>query len=387
MNQNKRIKHLLVCCGGYPTKENPVFPFVEQIVNEFARNGIRVSVVAPQSLTKHFFRKEPLHPRYRLINRKNFSPVEIFQPYTVSFGRHFVLLNRVLKKISLHSVLRKIEKPDVCYGHFWYYASALYDFAKKNKIPLFVASGEASIKTEAHFSAYEKKNFLDYYKGVFFASTKNKKESEDLGFLTNQKNIVIPNAIDPSSFYLMDKQKLREKYSISQNFFIVVFVGSFIQRKGPNRVASALKKINDSNIKAFFIGREHDGVKLDFDYEGTILKGVVEHDKLVDYLNMADVFVLPTLAEGCCNAMIEALACGLPIISSDLSFNDDVLDDSCSIRINPESIDELAEAIKTLSNNPFLCKEMGKNALKKASSLTIEKRANTIVHFMESLLR
>lgn len=101
---------------------------------------------------------------------------------------------------------------------------------------------------------------------------------------------------------------------------------------------------------------------------------------------MADVFVLPTLAEGCCNAIIEAMACGLPIISSDLPFNDDILDDACSIRINPKSVNEIANAIQLLCGNPNLQNQMSKASLDKAASLTIENRAKKIVDFMNVCL-
>lgn len=379
------IRHILVCCDQYPIKADPVFPFVEQAVNAFAKLKIRVTVVAPQSLTKHFLRKVPLHPRYRIIQRKESAPIEVYQPYTISFGNNFVILNRFFMSFSLFFALKKIhQKPDVCYGHFWHCALALFKYAKKNSLPLFVSSGEASIEKETHYSIDEMNDFLNYYNGVFFVSTKNKVESEKLGFLKEQKNIVIPNAFDTSLFYLKNKEELRKKYNISTNYFIVVFVGGFIERKGPNRVAAALRKLNDSNIKAFFIGREHDGVKFDFEYEGTLLKDVVEHEKLVDYLSMADVFVLPTLAEGCCNAVIEAMACGLPIISSNMPFNDDILDDYCSIRVNPNSIDEIAFAIKNLYENPDLCRQMGAFSLKKASDLTIDNRVKNILFFMKN---
>lgn len=382
-----KIKHILICCGQYPTKSDPIFSFVEQIVNAFAKHGIFVSVVAPQSITKYFLRKVPLHPVYRKIETTGCSSIEIFQPYSISFGSRFVLLNRFFRKIALWYALKHLRsKPDVCYGHFWHSAIALYNFAKKNNVPLFVASGEASIKNETHATYNDINEFLNFYRGVFFASSKNKKESISLGFLTKQKNIVIPNAIDSSLFYLKNKKELRDRFHISQNFFIVAFVGSFINRKGPDRVAQALNRLKNDNIKAFFIGSEHDGVKYDFDYDGILLKGVVEHHNLVDYLNMADIFVLPTLAEGCCNAIIEAMACGLPIVSSNRDFNDDILDDSYSFRIDPESVEEIANAIKKLYDNPELCKMMSEAALQKASTMTIEKRAKKIIDFMNNCL-
>ena len=378
------VNHILIRSDQYPTKDDPVFAFIEQTVIALIKLGVRVTVVAPQSLTKHFLRNVPLHPRYRKIQNENGVVLEIFQPYMITLGNRFPLVNSFFEKISLWSALKRVNSiPQVCYGHFWHCAVSLYNYACKKRIPLFVASGEASIKNETKVRDAKLKRFLDYYSGVFFASSKNMKESELLGFLTNQKRIVLPNAIDPSHFYSKNKKELRAKYHIAQDVFIVVFVGGFIDRKGPNRVAAALKKINNPRIKAFFIGREHDGVKFDFDYAGTLFKGVVPHEDLIDYLNMADVFVLPTLAEGCCNAIIEAMACGLPIISSNCDFNDDILDDSCSIRVNPNSIDDVAMAIKTLYDDSNLLKQLEIGALKKASLLTIDKRASAIIKFIK----
>lgn len=382
------ISHILLSSDGYPTKDDPVFPFVAQLVNALSLMNIQVTVVAPQSLTKHFLRNTPLHPRHRCYTTDGQDVVEIFQPYTISFGSKYRLLNRFFKKIAVNRALKKMnKKPDICYGHFWHCAAYLLDFAKKNKVPLFVASGEASVEKENNIPKSVLNDFLKYYSGVIFASTKNKKESESLGFLTTQKNIVLPNAIDPAKFFKKDKRLLRHEYGIVLDVFIVVFVGAFINRKGPQRVAEALKKLRDKNVKAFFIGGEKDGVACPFDYEGALYRGVVSHKKLVDYLNMADAFVLPTLAEGCCNAIVEAMACGLPIISSNLPFNDDILDDECSIRINPESVDEIAEAIKTLHDKLELRNKMGAAALQKASSMTIENRAKAILNFMEDCVK
>ena len=378
-----QISHILVCSDQYPTEDDPVYPFVGQLVNAFADQGVNVSVVAPQSLTKHYLRKSKLHPIYRKEMKENGAFVEIIQPYMISFGGRFKRANEMFRKISLRWGCAKIHgRPQVCYGHFWRCAYALYGYARKYKLPLFVASGEASIKDELHVKIKKMASFLNYYSGCIFVSSKNRSDSQMLGLLTNQKNIVFPNSIDSTLFYPKDKMVLRNKYNVPLNSFIVIFVGGFINRKGPNRVAMALNSIVNCNIKAFFIGREHDGEKFDFNYDGILFKGEVLHNQLIDYLNMSDVFVLPTLAEGCCNATIEAMACGLPIISSDLPFNDDVLDDECSVRVNPNAVCEIADAIKKLQKDTVLCRQMGIASLKKVRDLKIDNRARTILKFI-----
>ena len=99
-------------------------------------------------------------------------------------------------------------------------------------------------------------------------------------------------------------------------------------------------------------------------------------------MNCADIFVLPTLHEGCCNAIIEAMACGLPIVSSDRDFNHDILDETCSILIDPTNTKEIAKAIKTLKENKSLRDKLSQGAIDKSQTLTIDRRAKKIIDFI-----
>ena len=94
------------------------------------------------------------------------------------------------------------------------------------------------------------------------------------------------------------------------------------------------------------------------------------------------MFVLPSLAEGCSNVIVEAMACGLPIVSSDLPFNYDILDSSNSILVNPMNVQEIADAIVKLKNDEPLRLTLSEGALKKTSDLTIEKRVTKILKFI-----
>ena len=129
--------------------------------------------------------------------------------------------------------------------------------------------------------------------------------------------------------------EMRKELGIGENEFVVIFVGHFIERKGPQRVDDAVKDI--PGITTLFIGQG------DFKPNSNCaFCGPVPHERLAKYLSAADVFVLPTLAEGCCNAILEAVCCGVPVISSNLCFNDDILDDSYSIRVDPMNVNSLS---------------------------------------------
>jgi glycosyltransferase involved in cell wall biosynthesis len=92
---------------------------------------------------------------------------------------------------------------------------------------------------------------------------------------------------------------------------------------------------------------------------------------------------LPTQKEGCSNAIVEALAVGLPVISSDGAFNDDILDKKNSIRVNPNDIDAIAEAISTLKGNHALRKDIFEYSKLRHEEYSIERRAEKIVKFIK----
>ena len=376
---------------GYPFDNYAQYPFVEQLSLALADLGHRVLVVAPQSLTRKVLRKKPYIPYYRTAKTEKGNVVEIYTPKIITIGnfpcvglkysswRFRCAVDKTLRKIQLK------EKIDVCYGHFWHVAISAYPFCLKYNIPIFVASGESSILINRIFPSSKIKAFSSFVKGVVCASTKTKEESIEKCFVDEIKCRVYPNGIDETLFYPQkNKLELRHKLGIKDDDFVVVFTGTFIRRKGAKRVSQAIEDLHDSHIKSIFIGGEADG-EVDAPFgNGIIHCGPLAHDQIPNYLNCGDVFVLPTLAEGCCNAIVEALACGMPIISSDRSFNYDILDKTNSILIDPKDIPQISQAISFLKSNPNICAKMGLEATNRAKELSISKRAKKIVDFFDS---
>lgn len=386
-----KIKSICLVSEGYPAKGDPFFPFVELLCKEFSRQGIQVTVICPQSILTCVRHKKKPHPWRRVDIVDGGVPIKIYQPYFLSLGykshnqryqsyRHF--------KFVAEWTYRLIGiKPDICYAHFWYPGYAIHRCATRNRIPLFIATGEANLKQfETEFNRRPLRNYFKTIRGVIAVSSENKQESVRMNLVDADNCIVIPNAVDESIFQPQDKSTLRKEYGIKDSDFIVCFVGAFINRKGSDRVSAAIDSLNDPEIKSFFIGGAQGDFNLVPNCPGILKMGKIPHDDLPAYLSMADVFVLPTLYEGCCNAIVEALACGLPVISSDRSFNYDILDSSNSILVDPTDISAIASAIKELKDNPLKRSELAKGALNKGKELTITRRAQRILSFIESKL-
>ena len=365
---------ILIISPGYPDKTESSYPFVEQLVEEWAKQGHSCAVVSCFSVSKH--KRLCKYKTRKIIGD---TTVTIYRPNIISFStiRLFGFsITDFIHNNTMKMVLSHIHfEPDVVYCHFWESGYIGQWYAEKKNIPCFVASGESNIKNLLHGMD---ESFAKKVDGVVCVSTKNKDESIALGLTNESKCGVFPNAIDSSLFRIMDKSKCREKLGIPHDAFVPVFVGAFNERKGPLRICSALNQIEDDNIRPIFIGSGNQQPNA----HNTLFQGRLMHNEIPEYLNAADIFVLPTLNEGCCNAVVEAMACGLPIISSNLSFNWDVLDDSNSILVDPMNISQIKEAIIRLRDDKELKDNLSVGAIKKAEELTIEKRATNIINFI-----
>lgn len=385
------IKSMAVICDDYPSKNRPTNIFVEQLVNAIVDQGINITVIAPQSLTRCLFRHTPLLPRRSVVRTKQSNAYEVYRPMGLSFGHHFGKLRPLVlafNRKQIEKVLRKIQV-DVLYSHFWHNSIKVDKYVLKKHIPLFVACGEgdnALENTINSLSSKEREILTESVKGVISVSTENLRKCIKYNLIEEDKIVVLPNCVDTNLFCKLDCVNKKRELGIKENDFTIVFVGGFVPRKGPDRVAKAVNAVQDKHIKSIFIGKPFSGYDYDFDCPGIVFKGVANHDDMPVLMNCADVFVLPTLKEGCCNAIVEALACGLPVISSKGSFNDDILDDKNSIRVDPNAINEIAQAIVYLRDRPDVRQHMSENALARHEQYSIVDRARKIIEFINKCL-
>lgn len=157
----------------------------------------------------------------------------------------------------------------------------------------------------------------------------------------------------------------------------IVCISRLIERKGINFLLEAIKKLKNKNIKLILVGKgkqENNLQKLAKDLEITDrveFKGYVDHDDISDIYQESDLFVLPSFNEGMSNALLEAMASGLPVISTDTGGTSELIDGN-GILIRKGNSDEIARAISKVMYDPETLMHMGFKSREIAETMSWE---------------
>ncbi len=371
----------------YPTPKSNGCQFVKPLICAMADKGIVCDVVAPIIYNPGKIDRKDA-PYHRIEKTEKGSIINIYMPtylyagsnrWTMRFSMnsHYRAVLRVIRKEKLH--------PDFVYGHFIFQAGlTAARVGKRFGIPAYCACGESSTRLAPDGLIHniglkygQWKEILADMAGVISVSSYNKTLLQHADYFPASCPIeVFPNGVDKIRFHPMNRGEAREKLHFPKDAFIVSFTGAFSERKGYNRLCDALSQCD--GVSSIFIGHgeRNDNIK------NVLFAGPVPNEEVPMYLCASDIFVLPTIGEGCCNAIIEALGCGIPVVSSNLPFNDGILNEENSIRVDVSSVDEIADAITLLKKKNELRERLSVGAVNTSEILDIKERTDKICHFI-----
>lgn len=148
-----------------------------------------------------------------------------------------------------------------------------------------------------------------------------KKEAESSSLLQNSKIINIPNPIDTEEFYPKDKIEIRKRLNLPKNKRLILFAAANIsdKRKGLNYLIDALHIYHSNNqhkgLEIITFGKSDNQLLENLPYKVHPLGILSKTEDIADAYNAADVFILPSLEDNLPNTIMEALACGTPVLA------------------------------------------------------------------------
>jgi len=335
--------HIVVFSTLFPSKVQPhAGLFVRERMFRVAK-ALPLCVVAPvpwfplQSLARRWrphFRPQP--PR-----REVQDGIEVLRPRFFSVPGFAKQLDGLFMALGTFATLRRLKRAgrlDVLDAHFAYpdgYAATLAGRWLGVPVTITLRGTEARHARMASLGKRVRKA-LERAGRVFSVSDSLKRVAVGLG-IPERKILVIGNGVDTATFHPMPRSEARSRLGLPQDAPVLVSVGALVERKGFHRVIECLPALRAAlpGLQYLIAG----GPSPEGDWRERLealvsemrltdcvrFLGAVPPDGLRVPLSAADVFVLATRNEGWANVFLEAMACGLPVVATDVGGNAEVV--------------------------------------------------------------
>lgn len=201
---------------------------------------------------------------------------------------------------------------------------------------------------------YPIEKYLSKYTEVLITINKEDYERAKKSFRAKKVEYVPGIGIDVEKIAIIpnDKKKIRNELDIPDNAILLLAIGELNKNKNHELIIKSLAKINDKRIHLIICGKGYLEVHLnkiirEFNMQNQI-KMLGYRKDIIEIGKSSDIFVFPSKREGLSAALMEAMACGLPVVCSDIRGNRDLIINEAGGYVLKNSVDNYVKAIKKL---------------------------------------
>lgn len=263
---------------------------------------------------------------------------------------------------ELYYLIRQ-EKPDIVYT--WGNGETLSMLLLKPFLSFRLINGSVR-------HGVRSRRFSHYFRTFVLQFSKNIVANSHAGLRANnlKRGFVLYNGIE-NKFFIEQQIKSKKKKSLGNipgNISLIASVANLVPYKDYFTVIDALKKVKDNqfDFKYIILGdgplrREIQKYIIDNDLKEQI-KILGNVPNVSEHLSAADIFIHSSKGEGTSNAILEAMAVGLPIIATSTGGTSEIIDSSFGRLFHYKNSKELFEKLVELLGNKELAKQMGEKA-------------------------
>ena len=308
--------------------------------------------------------------------------------YRIGFG--IITLDKIiLPFLGLVTAwrLQKIRRYSCMWGVMVTYATGIGYLFNISRL----LSGERKIPMILTLQEGDSENHLKYkWGGLIAMSWKLAMRNTDFltaisNFLLNRakKNgyngqyALVPNGVDIDVFSKRINPKIKEELKIELNKkpedIFLVTVSRLVRKNATDDIISALPHLKN-NIHLIVIGKGSEGMRLqkqaqDLGVSSRVkFLGFIPYSEIPKYLSVCDVFIRPSRSEGFGNSFIEAMAAGLPVITTPVGGIPDFIDDKITgIFCSPDNPHSIIQSVKLILDDNVLRRNIVRGAYHRVS--------------------
>jgi teichuronic acid biosynthesis glycosyltransferase TuaC len=335
---------VLLISNAFPNSAEPVRGiFTYQIVKALQKK-CDIEVVAPLPWVPPFLRKKFLsqYPHANVPAKEKIGDIQVHHPRYLVIPKILGFMHAVLMYFTLFKLVNSLENKgtiDLINAH-WIFpdgvAATWVGKILKKPVVLTALGCDINQYLSMILRRIQISKALKASNEITAKSSDLKNRIVSLGVLP-QKVKVIPNGVDLDLFRIMDKGEARRRLGIQEDRPIILTVGSQDQVKGTKYLIEAFHMISekmksslqlvcigDGPLRPILVSQVH-GLGIADD---VLFLGRKPHNEIPLWMNAADLFCLPSLREGHPNVVMESLACGIPIVASNVGSVPELINDS-----------------------------------------------------------
>lgn len=344
-DHHNRSPRLVVYSSLFPSPADPTAGvFIRERMFRVAER-LPLVVVSPKAWSPfdwliRLFRPRfrPLSPRYEVQ-----QGIKIYAPRFFSLPGFLKSWDSTFMAFSSYRILRKLRREfdfnhiDAHFGYPDGHAASLLALWFDVPLTITLRGSERTYVEDPAFRARIATGLKRANK-VLGVSDSLRRLAVSLG-VAEEKAIAIGNAVDSQRFHPVDRSEARKRLGLAESDKVMISVGWLIERKGFHRVIDTMPKllIEHPSLRYLIVGgatgvdsmeRQLKKQVADLNLEKhVIFLGAMQPSDLKWPLSAADIFVLATRREGWANVFLEAMACGLPVVTTDVDGNREVVCD------------------------------------------------------------
>lgn len=358
--------HIVSIATLFPDATRPNFGiFVERSLAALARQpGVRLTIIAPLGMPPWPL---SLHPRYaalrRLPLREQWHGLTVLRPRFTLLPKVGGRLNAAAIARAVLPIIRRLQRDgrvDVLDAQFFHPdGPATHRLATTLGLPFSVKARGADISLWTH-RPDTGPAILAAARAATGLLAVGQALREDMvtAGMPADKIIVHYTGVDAARFRLMDREAARREWQVPDSAQLLLTVGALIPRKGQSLVLEAMRDLPET-VHYYMAGGGDDAGRLRSMAAALGLAdrvrqlGPVPNDMLPSLYAAADLMVLPSASEGLANAWVEAQACGVPLVLSDIPPAHEMIDSPDAGAIAAAEPAALAAAIRAVLARPI----------------------------------